>query len=209
MAARRTGSRKAGKHDSEREARTGTRGVEREARAGTRGTERGAPVKGGLVRGGAKKGVGGGGNGHRRRKAGGNGRVKAERQIEDTFGFVPSFYGAMSDVAIEHAWGLQRDLELGETSLDPITKELIGLAIASHIKCRYCIYYHTELALRHGATQEQLEEAIAMGGLTVLWSNALTGAQVDIDRFRQEVDRALEQVGEVEQPRVGMQHASF
>lgn len=207
MATRRTSSRKAGKHDGEREARAGTKSAEREPRAGA--GARGASTKGGPARVGAKKDVRAGGNGHRGRKASGNGRAKAEREIEETFGFVPSFYGAMADPALPSAWGLQRDLELGETSLDPITKELIGLAVASHIKCRYCIYYHTELALRHGATHEQLEEAIAMGGLTVLWSNALTGAQVDIDRFRKEVDRALEQVGEIEQPRVGMQHASF
>lgn len=174
MARARESARKGGKHDGQRAART----------------ERG----GAMAR---------GGDGERKRaRTGGartsrNGRKRSEREIEEIFGFVPSFYGAMPDSAIEAGWMLQRDVELAETTLDPVTKELIGLAIASHIKCRYCIYYHTEAALHHGATEEQLREAVAMGGLTVLWSNALSGAQVDMDRFRMEIDRAFEHLAEV------------
>jgi AhpD family alkylhydroperoxidase len=118
-------------------------------------------------------------------------RAQVRREIEEAFGFMPDFYTALPASAIEHAWGLQHTLELSETALDHKTKELIGLAIASHIKCRYCIYFHDKAARAFGATEEELREASAIGGMTTLFSNSITGAQVDYDRFRKDTDRAL------------------
>jgi AhpD family alkylhydroperoxidase len=40
------------------------------------------------------------------------------------------------------------------------TKELIAVAVAHVTQCPYCIRGHTELALRKGATQQELMEAI-------------------------------------------------
>lgn len=187
-----------GRTPAKKAARPSTAGGERRR---TGNGERRARAMADVGRGGVRPAQG-------RERPRGNGRKQSEREIEEMFGFVPSFYDAMPDSAFQHAWGLQRDLELAETSLDPMTKELIGLAMASHIKCRYCIYFHTEAALHHGATHEQLQEAIAMGGLTVLWSNCLSGAQIDLDRFHQEVDRALEHIAQTQPSRPKMREAT-
>ena len=40
------------------------------------------------------------------------------------------------------------------------TKELIAVAVAHVTQCPYCISGHTELALRKGATQQEVMEAI-------------------------------------------------
>jgi len=40
------------------------------------------------------------------------------------------------------------------------TKELIAVAVAHVTQCPYCIRGHTELALRKGATEQELMEAI-------------------------------------------------
>ena len=40
------------------------------------------------------------------------------------------------------------------------TKQLIAVAVAHVTQCPYCIRGHTKAALRHGATEEQLMEAI-------------------------------------------------
>jgi AhpD family alkylhydroperoxidase len=40
------------------------------------------------------------------------------------------------------------------------TKELIAVAVAHVTQCPYCIRGHTELALRKGATQQEVMEAI-------------------------------------------------
>ena len=121
-------------------------------------------------------------------------RKEIESSIRDLFGFVPKFYDAVPDAGIQGAWELQKQLQLGETALDPKTKELIGLAVASHIKCQYCTYFHTRAAETNGATAQEIREAIAMGGLTVLYSNSLSGTQVDIDTFKADVEQALENI---------------
>jgi AhpD family alkylhydroperoxidase len=45
-------------------------------------------------------------------------------------------------------------------ALDSKTKQLIAVAVAHVTQCPYCIRGHTRAALRHGATPEQLMEAI-------------------------------------------------
>ena len=40
------------------------------------------------------------------------------------------------------------------------TKQLIAVAVAHVTQCPYCIKGHTKAALRHGATSEELMEAI-------------------------------------------------
>jgi len=47
-----------------------------------------------------------------------------------------------------------------EGALDRKTKQLIAVAVAHVTQCPYCIRGHTKAALRHGATDEQLMEAI-------------------------------------------------
>lgn len=47
-----------------------------------------------------------------------------------------------------------------EGALDVKCKQLIAVAVAHVTQCPYCIRSHTKLALQHGATQEQIMEAI-------------------------------------------------
>jgi AhpD family alkylhydroperoxidase len=124
------------------------------------------------------------------RKAG-DAEQSIQQQMTERFGFVPPFYDVVAKAALPSVWATQRELELGETALPNKTKELIGLAIAAHIKCRYCIYFHSSAARAFGASDEELREACLMGGFTVQMSNALTGMQFDLDEFRREVDSAI------------------
>jgi AhpD family alkylhydroperoxidase len=47
-----------------------------------------------------------------------------------------------------------------EGALDEKVKQLIAVAVAHVTQCPYCIRGHTALAMRNGATQEQVMEAI-------------------------------------------------
>ena len=47
-----------------------------------------------------------------------------------------------------------------EGALPEKTKQLIAVAVAHVTQCPYCIKGHTKAALRHGASQEELMEAI-------------------------------------------------
>src|SRR5689334_7683276 len=72
----------------------------------------------------------------------------ARAEIQQKFGFVPTFLAAVPDSAIGGAWAEMRDLQFNmKTALSCPTKELIGLAVASQIPCKYCTYTHTQIAL--------------------------------------------------------------
>lgn len=122
----------------------------------------------------------------------GNGSKQIEQEMIAHFGFVPEFYGTLPRSTLPQEWAVHRDFELAETAIPNKYKELIGLAVAAHIKCRYCIYFHEQAAIAHGATEEELKEACFMGGMTVQYSNAITGMRYDFDKFKSEVDRAIE-----------------
>jgi AhpD family alkylhydroperoxidase len=42
------------------------------------------------------------------------------------------------------------------------TRELIALAVAVTLRCDGCITMHTEAAIRHGATQDEIAEALGV-----------------------------------------------
>lgn len=46
--------------------------------------------------------------------------------------------------------------------LDAKTRELIGLAVAVTTRCDGCITVHVEEALRHGASREEISEALGV-----------------------------------------------
>jgi AhpD family alkylhydroperoxidase len=46
--------------------------------------------------------------------------------------------------------------------LGPKTRELISLAVAVTVRCDGCITVHTEAAVRHGASREEIAEALGV-----------------------------------------------
>lgn len=144
----------------------------------------------GKTNGGTKRGMKK--NGSKRSEPSNGARRVSEREMVELYGFAPEFWDAVPNAVLQHAWRIHRDFQLEETALPPKVKELIGLALASHIKCKYCTYFHSQAARFYGATDEELREASTMGGYTAMMSNALTGADVDFDNFTEEVDRAFE-----------------
>ena len=76
------------------------------------------------------------------------------------------------------------------TALPGRTKELIGLAVAAQVPCRYCIVAHTEFAKLNGASAAEIGEAVAMAAITRHWSTFLNGIQTDEAKFRAEIAHA-------------------
>jgi AhpD family alkylhydroperoxidase len=114
----------------------------------------------------------------------------AYQDVEKTLGFVPSFLKSYPDESIAAAWDELKSLELNpKTALPGKTKELIGLAVAAQIPCRYCIYFHTQIAKLNGANDAELKEAIALAANTRHWSTVTNGLQIDFSEFKQELAR--------------------
>ena len=119
------------------------------------------------------------------------------RDIEQTLGFVPSFFKVFPEAGIAGAWAEFKSVQLNpKTKLDGKTKELIGLALASQIPCQYCIYFHTAAAKANGATDEDIREAVAMAAIVRHWSTVLNGMQVDLAAFKQDTDTVLRAAAE-------------
>jgi AhpD family alkylhydroperoxidase len=110
-------------------------------------------------------------------------------------GYVPEFIRRFPDVARAGAWRQFRDVQLSPTTaLSGKAKELMGLAVASQIPCKFCIIAHTEFAKLNGATDEEITEAIAMASLTRDLSTLLNGMQVDEGQFRKDIDHLVKNV---------------
>lgn len=117
----------------------------------------------------------------------------AREDIKNTLGFVPGFLAAVPDAALPGAWQEMKTLQMSpNTALSPKVKELIGLAVASQVPCKYCVYAHTEFAKLGGASPTECKEAVLMAALSRHWSTMLQGHQTDLAKFRAEIARAIE-----------------
>ena len=113
-------------------------------------------------------------------------------EITQSLGYAPEFLKRFPDVARAGAWRQMRDVQLNPaTASSGKTKELMGLAVASQIPCRFCVIAHTEFAKLNGASDAEFNEAIAMASLTRDLSTLLNGMQVDEPQFRKDVDRIV------------------
>ena len=114
----------------------------------------------------------------------------AYADMKKTLGLVPTFMKSFPPEAIAAAWDEFKGLQLNPNSALPGKyKELMGLAVAAQVPCRYCIYFHTEAAKLNGADTRELKEAVVMASMVRKWSTILNGQQTDEAAFRQGMDR--------------------
>ena len=66
-------------------------------------------------------------------------------------------------------------------ALDPLTKELIYLAVSATNQCRYCMASHAASARNKGMSDEMLGELMAVVGLANQTNALAAGYQVEID----------------------------
>ena len=107
-------------------------------------------------------------------------------------GYVPEFIRDFPEQGRAGAWRAFRDVQLSPTTaLSGKQKELVGLAVAAQIPCRYCVIAHTEFAKLNGATDAEIKEAVGMASLTRELSTMLNGMQVDEAQFKRDVDKLV------------------
>ncbi len=70
---------------------------------------------------------------------------------------------------------------MGPGSLDPLTKELIYLAVSVSNQCGYCIASHTAGARNKGMTDGMFKELMAVIGMANETNRLVAGYQVEID----------------------------
>ena len=68
------------------------------------------------------------------------------------------------------------------------------MASRRQIPCAYCVYAHTAFAKAHGATDAEVQEAIAYAAEVRLWSTVLNGSQYDLAEWKTKIDGILDHV---------------
>lgn len=112
------------------------------------------------------------------------------KDIEQTVGFVPQFFRDVAASQLPSFWGAMKTFEMNDaTELDARTKELIGVAVASQIPCEYCVEFHSMAARQHGATDQQVREAVGMAAMTRMGSTVLNGVRADKAQFHKDMQR--------------------
>ena len=77
-------------------------------------------------------------------------------------------------------------------------RELIGVAISAVTKCKYCSFFHTEIAKLFGASNAEIEDAVHYAKSSAGWSAYLNGLQLDYDQFKKEILQSVEYIKEMQ-----------
>ena len=106
--------------------------------------------------------------------------IKSTRQITE----VPNFWKSLANnpETLERTWtSLQQVMKKG--ALDPVVKELIYVAVSVTNGCEYCVKSHSLAAKKKGATNDMLNEMIAVVGMANETNRLVEGYQVEVDEI--------------------------
>ncbi len=81
---------------------------------------------------------------------------------------------------LRRIWGNIKQV-MGPGELDPLTKELLYVAVSASNGCRYCIASHGTAARKKGMTEGQYSELLAIVGLANETNRLVTALDVAVD----------------------------
>ncbi|HEX4985194.1 MAG TPA: carboxymuconolactone decarboxylase family protein [Burkholderiales bacterium] len=92
---------------------------------------------------------------------------------------------ASNPATLKRFWGQMKQVMVRPSRLDPLTKELIYLAVSINNNCGYCVNSHTFAARRHGLDDGMLAELTEIVALANAGNRLTIGLQVEPDeRFK-------------------------
>ena len=97
---------------------------------------------------------------------------------------IPNFWKTIANDpnTLERTWNsLQQVMKKG--SLDPLTKELIYVAVSMTNSCEYCIRSHSLAAKKKGMSDKMLKELIAVVAMANETNRLVESYQVKVDNF--------------------------
>jgi AhpD family alkylhydroperoxidase len=98
--------------------------------------------------------------------------------------FVNNFWRGLCNqpALLERTWANLKEVMVKEGALDPLTKELIYVAVSAVNGCSYCVHSHTVAARAKGMTHEQHEELLAVIGMAMQTNGIVTALQIPVDK---------------------------
>lgn len=104
--------------------------------------------------------------------------IMATRGVKDVNNFWK--YMANEPRMLAHLWSSLKDM-MGPGALDPLTKELIYVAVSITNNCDYCMASHGAAARAKGASDEMMNELIAIVGLANMTNRLANAYKVPVD----------------------------
>ncbi|QFT64209.1 carboxymuconolactone decarboxylase family protein [Roseivivax sp. THAF30] len=102
--------------------------------------------------------------------------------------FINNFWRALAhDPQLLAATWARLKTVMAPGALDPLTKEMIYLAVSTANSCTYCIHSHTAAARAKGMSEAQYAELLGVIGMAMQTNGLVTAMQVPVDEeFRVE-----------------------
>lgn len=103
------------------------------------------------------------------------------RKVRQT-DFINNFWKALANNPdqLRRTWeGVKEVMAPG--AIDPLTKEMIYIAVSAANSCEYCLHSHTAAARAKGMTDAQYGELLAVIGMAHSTNGLVTSMQVPVD----------------------------
>jgi AhpD family alkylhydroperoxidase len=105
--------------------------------------------------------------------------IMATRKVDQ----VNNFWKALArhPETLRRTWESLKEVMAPDGALDPLTKELIYIAVSVTNNCGYCIGSHTAAARKAGMTEAMLGELMAVIGMANETNRLAVGYRVPLD----------------------------
>ena len=104
--------------------------------------------------------------------------IKAARQVDEVNNFWK--YLANDPVGLRRTWESLKEV-MGPGRIDPLTKQLIYLAVSLNNDCAYCVASHTAQAKSEGMDPEMHKELFALVAMANETNRLANAYQVPVD----------------------------
>ena len=96
--------------------------------------------------------------------------------------WINNFWKAIAHdpVMLKRTWADIKQI-MAPGALDPLTKEMIYVAVSVTNQCEYCIASHTASARNKGMTDAQFKELMSVVGMANETNRLVAGYQVEVD----------------------------
>ena len=96
--------------------------------------------------------------------------------------WVNNFWKALANQPrlLKDTWNTIKSV-MAPGSIDPLTKEMVYIAVSASNSCNYCTNSHTAAARAKGMTDEMLMELMAIVGMANKTNALANGLQIEID----------------------------
>ena len=83
--------------------------------------------------------------------------------------------------ALKRIWEQLKAVMVADSAIDPLTKEMIYIAVSTANGCSYCVHSHTAAARAKGMTDAQHGELVSIIGLAGQTNHLVTAMQIPVD----------------------------